>query len=228
MNTAETRRHRGQRRFLRNVPPGFSARLRASAPLRFLSLSVLCLLGVLAGAAGCATATARSRTDPTPLSIPEPPPRVVEQLPDVEEVPAEPPRREPSGATSPMRPARSARENGTVAKAEPKTEPPKAEPGPVEPPATPTGPPPPRPELRTPETADEATAERDVRDTMDRAAKLLAKVDYRSLRREGRDQYDTAKRFIEQADEALKARNPVAAQYLAGKAETIAKGLTGR
>jgi hypothetical protein len=63
---------------------------------------------------------------------------------------------------------------------------------------------------------------------MDRASKLLAKVDYKALRRDGRQQYDTAKGFIEQADEALRARNPVAAQYLAGKAETIAKGLAGR
>jgi hypothetical protein len=67
-----------------------------------------------------------------------------------------------------------------------------------------------------------------VRETLDRAAKMLAKVDYRSLRREGKQQYDTAKRFIEQADEALGSRNYIAALYLAGKAETIAKGLTGR
>jgi hypothetical protein len=211
MNSAETRRRNGTQ--------------------RFLAAGGLCLLCVLAAAAGCAQATARPRTDPIPLSIPEPPPRVVEQLPEVEELPAELPRREPTGTVGPARPQRASRENGTVAKAEPKTEPPKADPAPspAEAPAvTPPSPTPARPELRTPETADEESAVREVRDTLERASKLLAKVDYRSLRRDARLQYDTAKRFIEQADEALKARNPVAAQYLAGKAETIAKGLGGR
>jgi hypothetical protein len=147
----------------------------------------------------------------------------------VEELPVEPPRREPSTAAPPTRPTRQQRENGTSAKAEPKPESAKPEPAPVEPapaPALPASPP--RGELRTLETVDEEAAARAVRDTLDSAAKLLAKVDYRSLRREGRQQYDTAKRFIEQADEALSTRNHIAAQYLAGKAETIAKGLTGR
>jgi hypothetical protein len=189
----------------------------------------VCLIGLLPLASACASATAKARTDPTPLAIPEPPPRVVDPLPEVDELPAEPIRREPVAAM-PSRPSRPTRENGGAPKTDPKTEPAKS-PEPVATEAPPTAPPAPpslRAELRTPETVDEAGAERQVRDTVDRAGRLLAKVDYRSLRREGRQQYDTSKRFIEQAEEAMRARNYVAAQYLADMAETIAMGLTGR
>jgi hypothetical protein len=192
------------------------------------SLRVLALALVATAAAACAGASAKPRTDPLPLVIPEPPPRVVEPLPEVEELPAEPVRREPASPTA--RAPRPARETGVGKPPEAtKPEPPRPEsPPPVEPapPAAPPGAP--RPELRTPETLDEAGAERQVRETLDRAARTLKGVDYRSLRREARQQYDTAKLFVTQAEEALKVRNYVAAKYLADKAETIAKGLTGR
>ncbi|HXH07876.1 MAG TPA: hypothetical protein VNI83_14925, partial [Vicinamibacterales bacterium] len=100
------------------------------------------------------------------------------------------------------------------------------EPEPVEP-AKPAGPPP-VPELRTPETADDQQASRQVRETLERARGLLQQVDYRRLGQEARAQYDTAKQFMDHAEEALRVRNYVAARYLADKADTIARQLSGR
>jgi hypothetical protein len=193
------------------------------SPRRLLGLA---LLAVLAGACASATA-ANSRSDPMPLAIPEPPPRLIEPLPEVAELPPpEPVRREPTPTVP--RISRPARDNGAAGRSDPKPEPAKpAEPAPVVETAV-TGPPAPRPELRTPETADEEEAARQVLHTLDRASKTLAKVDYRTLGKDGQEQYNTAKRFIDQAEEALRARNQIAAKYLADKADTIAKGLTGR
>ena len=67
-----------------------------------------------------------------------------------------------------------------------------------------------------------------VREILDRASKALGRVDYRKLAKEAQEQYNTATRFMEQAKEALQARNQIAAKYLAEKADTIAKELTGR
>jgi flagellin-specific chaperone FliS len=67
-----------------------------------------------------------------------------------------------------------------------------------------------------------------VRDTLSRAAGTLGRIDYRNLSQPARLQYDMAKHFMEQADEALKAKNYTAAQLMAEKAETIAKELSGR
>jgi hypothetical protein len=189
-------------------------------------MRLLYLLAVLSlgASAACASAAARARTDPAPLSIPDPPPRLIEPLPEVAELPAEEPER-PETPAPPVRSSRPNRENGsreTKAAENPK---------PVEPvpePPAPALPPAPRAELRTPEMADEDATARKVRDTLDAAAKTLAKVDYRSLGKEGQEQYNTAKRFMEQAEEALRARNQIAAKYLADKADTIATALTGR
>ena len=52
----------------------------------------------------------------------------------------------------------------------------------------------------------------------------LERVVYQSLDADGRAQYDTARRFMQQADEALKARNVVFAGKLADKAATMAVG----
>jgi hypothetical protein len=199
---------------------GVGGRFEGVVALR--ALVCVSVILTLAAAAGCARAAANPRTDPAPLAVPEPPPRVIEPLPEVEELPMiEPERRE---APMPLpRPARPAKDNGST-RAEPKPEPAKPPEVPIEPPAPVPVPAAPRAELRTPEVADDLA----VREILDRAAKTLAKVDYRSLGKEAREQYDTAKRFMEQADEALRARNHIAAKYLAEKADTIAKGLTGR
>jgi hypothetical protein len=188
--------------------------LRAALPL----VGLVC---ALSGAAACASTRAQTRTDPAPLEIPEPPPRLIEPLPEVAEIPAPEPERRESVPPLP-RPARPARDVAQVNKSEPKPDtakPPEPIPA-VEPPP----PAPPRPELRTPDSVDD----QGVREILDRAQKNLDRVDYRTLAKEAQEQYNTAKRFMEQAKEALNARNQIAAKYLADKADTIAKELTGR
>ena len=84
----------------------------------------------------------------------------------------------------------------------------------------------PRPLLRTPQTADESNAERRTKDVLGRATQLLDRVNAATLGQQARQQHETARRFVEQALQALVERNYVLASYLADKAETLAKGLS--
>ena len=79
----------------------------------------------------------------------------------------------------------------------------------------------------TPATA-EGELERGVRATITRASNELNRIDYRVLNADAKLQYDTAKRFIRQADDAVKAKNLVFAKTLADKAATLADQLAGR
>jgi hypothetical protein len=187
---------------------------RAGAAL----LGLACLV---CGTAACASARAQARTDPAPLEIPEPPPRLIEPLPEVAEVPAPEPERRESVPPLP-RPAPRARDVAQANRSEPKPDAAKPpEPIPAVEPPTPA---PPRAELRTPDTVDDQA----VNQILDNATRMLERVDYQKLGKEGQEQYNTARGFKEQAIEALKARNQIAAKYLAEKAEKIAKELTGR
>jgi hypothetical protein len=85
---------------------------------------------------------------------------------------------------------------------------------------------PPR-ELRTTPSAADANAERQVRDLLSKASRDLNRFDYRKLSSEGRSQYDQAKRFSDQAEQAMKERNFVFAATLAEKAATLAAQLGG-
>jgi hypothetical protein len=64
--------------------------------------------------------------------------------------------------------------------------------------------------------------EHQARTLKESAEKALDGIDYKALGVEARAQYDTAKRFLKQADDALKAKNIVYAWQLADKANTIA------
>jgi len=64
-----------------------------------------------------------------------------------------------------------------------------------------------------------------VRAIVDRASRGLETVSRSRLSPEAQTQYDTARRFIVQAQAAVKVGNLVFARYLAEKAETLAKGL---
>ena len=86
---------------------------------------------------------------------------------------------------------------------------------------------PPR-DLRPASPAADAAAERDTRDSLARAAGALSRVDYGRLNADARAQYDQSKRFMEQAQQALRDRNFVFAATLADKAATLAAGLSGR
>ena len=66
-----------------------------------------------------------------------------------------------------------------------------------------------------------------MREVLTRAQRDLARVDYGKLTADGRAQYDQAKRFSEQAEQALKERNLTFASTLADKAATLAAGLVG-
>jgi hypothetical protein len=63
---------------------------------------------------------------------------------------------------------------------------------------------------------------------MARAGGDLNKVDYRALNTGARNQYETAKRFIEQAEDAIRLKNLLFAKNLADKAAVLATELLGQ
>jgi hypothetical protein len=180
---------------------------------------VLCAL--MAGlATGCAKAQAEAVPNGPPLAVPEPPARVlapVEEpatpVPVAVEAPA-PQLPRPTAARPPAR-----RPAGTA----PETEP-RPDPAPV---AAQPAPQPPTPALRAAPSAADAAAERTVRETLGRAARDLARVDYGRLSADGRVQYEQSKRFTIQAEQALKDLNFPFAATLADKAATLAQELLG-
>jgi hypothetical protein len=199
------------------------------APHRYFLSFVFCISSVL-GLAGCAT-TKAAAVKKEPLVVPPAPPRVIAPMPQPQEESVTGGEREPVPQL-PRQSRTSPRENAP--RAEPKP-PQQGMPGPTEAEAKPPAvmqPPPvaPAPELRTidADTRDPAEATRQVRETMERAGRILAQIDYGKLAKASQLQYDMAKRFIEQSDEALKAKNFTAAQLMAEKAETIARELSGR
>ena len=169
----------------------------------------LLLIALLTLASACATARADGPVEMVPLEVPPVPPRVI--VPDIEEVALSP---EPGDV---VRPAAS-RPDAPARPPDKPADPPK--PGTQDPPKVEE---PPR--VRTPAMANNEEADRAVRAIMARAQGLLGGVDYRALSGAARQQYDTARRFITQADNALKIRNYVFARNLADKAETLARQL---
>ena len=151
------------------------------------------------------------------LTPPAPPPRVVETYPEETPVVAEAPPTE--SATS----APAAR-NTTKP---PATPPAKTEPAvkPVEPPKEPEKPAvqaqPPALTLK-PTPGSESTTEASIRRLIFNAGRDLARVNYGLLNQDGKAQYDTAKRFMQQAEDALRSGNLVFAGKLADKAATMA------
>jgi hypothetical protein len=175
-------------------------------------------MAVLAAGAisACAKAQARTQPDRVALEVPPAPPRLVEPIPSdpiVEETPV----------TMPAAPAPAAPVRPRVTRETPRPEPP---PVAAEPEPAPARVAPPR--LLTPQTASEAEAERKIRAALARAARDLDSVKTAALNADARAQYETARRFIAQAQEGLDAKNYVFAGFLADKAETIATALVGR
>lgn len=184
----------------------------------------LWLLVVIAPfAAGCTHAQAKTTPDMPALAMPAPPPRDVEPA-DVETPPPVPLATEPA-RNAPARP----RPTAPPSRTEPRPEPPKPEPPPpVEPPKPAEEPPKPATTLQTTPATAEGEVERGIRALLQRANTDLNRVDYRALNADARTQYDTAKRFVRQADEGIRAKNLVFAKNLAEKAATIAAQLAGR
>jgi len=83
-------------------------------------------------------------------------------------------------------------------------------------------------ELRTASSPADAEATRKIVDVLARAARDLKGVDYGKLTQGGKEQYDQAKSFSEEAENALKERNFVYAETAADKAAKLATELLSR
>lgn len=172
--------------------------------------------------AGCAKAQANGAPAGPPLAVPAPPARVlapveepaIATVPTPESQPVTAPPRTPS--RPPVRRTDTDRPEPAPAPAPAAATPP-AEVTPAEP-----------RELRAASPARDAAAEKDVRDTLARAARDLSRVTFGRLSADARAQYDQSKRFTQQAEQALKDRNFVFAATLADKAATLAAELLGR
>jgi hypothetical protein len=183
------------------------------------------LFGLLAGMpAACAKAPpAAAPEPPAALEVPVPPPRVLAPVPPpevvpspAEEPPAEPPRPARPRPARPTAPPETKTDTGKV------EGPPPEGTTPVEKPSEPA------PALRTPQTVNDTAAERRITDVLTRTRRSLGDVARAQLSADAQAQFDTARRFIDQASDALKVRNYMFAAYLADKAEALAKGLAGR
>jgi hypothetical protein len=202
-------------------------RLSRGRRLSWLCARVLFACWLLAvgfsSAAGCAKAQARTAPDGPPLDMPPPPARVI--APVDEPIAATPTELTEPAQAPPSTNRRPARRPATAETTQ-KPEVPAA--APAEP-ATPQAMPPdgrplePPPTLRAP-----GSAEKPIRDRLSLAQTNLSRVDYAKLSDDGRSQYEQSKRFIQQAEQALKDQNFVFAQTLADKAAQIATELLGR
>ena len=182
------------------------------------------VLGIgLLGAAGCAKAQARTAPDGPPLDMPAPPARVIAPVDEpIASTPSELTEPAPAPPSTNRRPIR----RPTTTETNQKPEAPAIAPvEPAVPQATPTDgrPVEPPPTLRAP-----GSEERPIRDRLTIAQSNLSRVDYAKLSNDGRSQYEQSKRFIQQAEQALKDQNFVFAQTLADKAAQIATELLGR
>src|SRR5688572_25011691 len=167
----------------------------------------LLLLALLVPAAACASARAATLHDDHPaLFVPPAPPRTIEPLP------VEPPTIEPvadlpnTTPAAPPRPRPQREPNNKPGASDPKPE--------SKPPETPTDPAAagqpaaqPVPPLRTPGDPDGPEMTRQISGTIERANKMLGSVNIQTLNGDRRANYDNAKSFIKQAEDALKVNN---------------------
>jgi hypothetical protein len=183
----------------------------------------LLLCAIAAATPGCMRARAATVVPSgPPLDIPAPPPRIVLPLDLEAEAETEPPPAQPvSSPDEPRRPPAPAKPRPAAPTEAPKVaeEAPRPVPAPP-PPATTT--------LQTTPAAEQGEVERAIRGSMNRATAALNKIDYRALNANARTQYDTAKRFIEQAEDAIRMKNLPFAKNLADKAAVLAAQLSGQ
>jgi hypothetical protein len=174
---------------------------------------VVSSLALLAG--GCAKVQANTEPAMPVLEPPPPPPRTVETYVDEPVETTAPSPAETALNSPPPRPAVRPQVPVPAAVTPPKpVEPPRIEP---ERPTTP----PPALTLK-PAAGGESATETSIRGLIANASRDLGRTNYTSLNADGRAQYDTAKRFMQQAEEALRGGNLVFAGKLADKAATMA------
>jgi hypothetical protein len=197
-----------------------------------VKIVVVCIALAPFALCGCgAGAQAKTTPDNPPLDMPAPPPRDVEPT-EVETPPPVPLAQEPA-RNAPTRRTQPSREPARTEPARP-AEPPKAEPTPPAEAAKPVTPAPteepPKPPttLQTTPSGAEGDLERTIRATLTRATSDLMRVDYRTLNADAKTQYDYAKRYMRQAEDAMRAKNMLFARTLAEKAAVVAAQLAGR
>ena len=171
---------------------------------------IISLVLLTAGVGACAAkAQVRTEVELPLLEPPPPPPRVVADYAEPEPPAVAPAVEAAAPAKPPARPARP----------EQRPEPVVAPPEPAETAARPSS----APSLTlTPTPGSEAQTVSAIRDLMGRAARDLSRVNINALNSDGRSQFETARRFLQQAEEALKVPNVVFAGRLADKAATMA------
>lgn len=174
-----------------------------------------------AGLSACRHAEARALPD-VPLEMPAPPERVVEvvdpQAPAIVTLPEPPVTDPPSRRVAP--PART-----EVRPAEPRPEVPADVPR-TEEAGRPA--PAPTPTLQTIPPQQETETERRVKAQLNQTNAALGRINARSLNGEAQQQLETARGFVRQAEEAVRARNFLFASSLVEKAQSIALQLQGR
>jgi len=178
-------------------------------------LACAAIVALALAATGCASLHARSDPAALPLATPTPPPHTI-------------PAVEPD-AVPPPPPAGNAGPTPVVVRPAPRVAAPKhdkpSEKAEAAPPAVVPAPPGTPPMLPLQTTANVTEVERNIRARIAQATRDLDRTDYRALSTERRTEYDTARRFIHQAEEALKVKNLVFAEQLADKAATLAAAL---
>lgn len=194
------------------------------------SVLTLALLPLVTGTA-CRKQAPIVQSPPPPLEVPVVPPRwvgpVMVEEPEITPIAtAEPAPPRPR----PTRPA-PVRQNDPVVRVDPPPDPtakPTDTPGSGQPGAGASGQPDAAPLLRTPATANDEEVLRKVRDILSRAGSNLNKINYNGLNAGAKAQHDSARRFIQQSEDALKVKNLVFATFLAEKAENISGTLLNR
>lgn len=167
-------------------------------------------LVLLTASLGACAAKAQVRTEvEVPLlDPPAPPPRVVAVYTEPEPVPVTPAVEAPIAVRPPARPSRPEQ------RPEPTTAP--------EPTESMTRPASGASLTLSPTPGSESQTVTAIQGLLGRATRDLARVNPALLGSDGRSQYETARRFIQQSEEALKTRNIVFASKLADKAATMA------
>jgi len=188
---------------------------------RLAALLPCCLVAVSLTSAACHRAHAKTLPESPPLEVPAVPPRDVVPI-EVETPQPVPLPEEPARTPSPrLRPP--AREQ-TPRVDPPRTEPPKTE-QPVETTKPEEEPAKPPALLQTTPPNTEGDLERGIRSTLTRAQTDLNRIDAERLNADARGQYETAKSFIRQAEQAVRAKNLLYAKSLADKAAALAAQL---
>lgn len=166
----------------------------------------------------CASNPARSAAK-VPLEIPEPPPRVaMDPVPAViVETPPEPEKPAPTPASRPA----AAPPAASTAGAAPQVPQIPVTPAPEPEPERPSPP----PELRPAGPAGRTPTAAQVRDRVARTKQKLDLIDRSRLNAGRRTDYDSARRFLSQAEAAVNDNNLLLAESSVEKAETLANGL---